>query len=107
MRKRPANHLIAAAIIPAAVFCLLWPTQAAAAAGDWRPTYDTVMMWINFIILTAVLIKLLRHPLGNFLKTQRDSTAHTLDVLEGEKRRIESEIQSMRRLVVTSTSSES
>jgi F-type H+-transporting ATPase subunit b len=97
MRKCPANRLIAAAVIPAAVFWLLLPAPAAAAAGDWRPTYDTVMMWINFIILTAVLIKLLRHPLGNFFKTQRDSTARTLDALEGEKHRIASEIQSLRR----------
>ena len=72
---------------------------AAMAAGDWRPIYDAIMMWVNFVILAVVLFKLLRQPLGNFLTAQRDAVKHTLETLENEKTRIEEDIQSLRAML--------
>lgn len=82
--------------ILAGVAWLMMQAPVAVAAGDWRPTYDTAMMWVNFVILAAVLIKLLRHPLHNFLTTQRDTVKNTLESLESEKHRIETDIQALR-----------
>jgi F-type H+-transporting ATPase subunit b len=95
---QPINkrHVMTAGLVLATlIWCLLQSTTAMA-AGDWRPTYDIIMMWVNFIILATVLIKLLRHPLGNFLRTQRDAVKDTLETLENEKGRIEEEITSLR-----------
>lgn len=74
------------------------PLQALAAdaGSNWRPTYDMVMMWVNFIILVALLIKFLRQPLRDFLNKQRDAVQNTLDRLGAEKSRIEKDIQSLR-----------
>ena len=73
------------------------PIQALAAdpAGSWRQTYDTVMMWVNFIILVTLLVKFLRQPLRNFLNKQRDAVKDTLDRLEAEKCRIDEDIRSL------------
>jgi len=87
------------AFVPAAVAIAFWnPVQALAAdpGGNWRQTYDTVMMWVNFIILVALLVKFLRQPLRNFLDKQRDAVKDTLDRLEAEKSRIKEEIQALK-----------
>jgi F-type H+-transporting ATPase subunit b len=77
----------------------LWfPLQALAAntGGSWRSTYDVVMMWVNFAILVALLVKFLRKPLGRLLKSQQDAIQNTLDQLETQKGRLRNEIQSLR-----------
>jgi F-type H+-transporting ATPase subunit b len=99
MRKSPAKRLTMWVATFAAAVLILVQAPAALAAGDWRPTYDTVMMWINFVILATLLTKLLRHPLGNYLNSKRDAVKNTLDGLETEKNRIEEEIQSLRRML--------
>jgi F-type H+-transporting ATPase subunit b len=99
MMDRHAQHrLPKALVLVLAAGCLL-PATTAMAAGDWRPTYDIVMMWVNFVILAAVLVKLLRRPLSSFLKTQRDDVRKTLEALESEKGRIEEEIRSLQQML--------
>ena len=86
-------------LVLATVAITFWnPVQALAAdpAGSWRQTYDTVMMWVNFTILMALLVKFIRQPLRNFLNKQRDAIKETMDRLEAEKRRLEEDIQSLR-----------
>lgn len=77
---------------------LAFPLQALAAdgGGDWRSTYDVVMLWVNFVILTALLVKFLRKPLGRFLTSQRDAIKKTFDDLDIEKNRISEDIQALR-----------
>ena len=41
---------------------------AAEAAGDWRPMYDLILRYVNFIILAFLIIKYARKPLVNFFK---------------------------------------
>ena len=43
--------------------------QAADGTGDWRPVFDLVMRWVNFLILAFLLIKFSRVPIKNFLET--------------------------------------
>jgi F-type H+-transporting ATPase subunit b len=95
---QPINqrHVMTAGLALATLIWGLLQATTAMAAGDWRPTYDIIMMWVNFVILATVLIKLLRQPLGNFLRTQRDAVKDTLETLENEKGRIEEEIKSLR-----------
>ena len=77
---------------------LVFPLQALAAdiGGGWRSTYDVVMMWVNFVILVALLVKFLRKPLGRFLTSQRDAIKKAFDDLEAEKARISNDIQALR-----------
>jgi F-type H+-transporting ATPase subunit b len=91
--------VLTAGLTLAAVMGDMLQATAAMAAAGWRPTYDTIMMWVNFVIFAAVLFKLLRRPLGNFLTQQRDAVKDTLETLESEKGRIEEEIQSLRAMM--------
>lgn len=77
---------------------LVFPLQALAAdgGGGWRSTYDMVMMWVNFVILVALLVKFLRRPLGRYLASQRDAIKNAFDDLEAEKARINHDIQALR-----------
>jgi len=77
------------------VFFLVMVIPATAMAKDpeWRPTYDLIMMYVNFIILAAVIVKYGRQPIKNFLKQQREDVASEIDLLESEKDRVIDEIK--------------
>ena len=81
-----------------AVGVLLLPAlgMAAGEGGDWRETYDRVLLWVNFLILVALLYKWLRKPLGRFLAGRRQAVAEELGRLEAEKARVEREILEFR-----------
>jgi len=66
---------------------------------EWRPTYDKVMMWINFGILVFILFKFGRKPLMNFLRSQKDELADEIGKLEKEKTKIVSEIEKTQQAV--------
>lgn len=81
--------------LPLVVFVLVMvPASAMAASPEWRPTYDLVMKWVNFIIFTAVIVKFARAPIKSFLKQQKGDVVSELDELEQEKSRIVGEIES-------------
>ncbi len=81
---------------PAFVFLsfLLFASYAFAGeeAGNWRATYDIIMMWVNFGILAFVIIKFGKEPVMNFLKSQKDEVAFTINEIEDEKKKVEAEI---------------
>jgi F-type H+-transporting ATPase subunit b len=67
-------------------FWLLNPAiSGAAEAGDWRPTYDLVMRWLNFLILVFVIVKFSRRPLANFLKGKQEEIGAEISRFEQEK----------------------
>lgn len=77
----------------------LWvPLQALAAGSNssWRSTYDVVMLWVNFVILVALLLKFLRPHLNRFLKSQQEAIKKTLDQLESEKSRLRDDVEALR-----------
>lgn len=67
--------------------------EAMAADGDWRPIYDLVMRWVNFLILVFLLVKFGRTPLMNFLKGQRIDLAKEIDELTEQKTAAEAKLK--------------
>ena len=58
---------------------------AAENSGDWRPIFDLVMRWVNFLILAFVLIKFSRAPIKKFLDGKKQDIADEIGALEAEK----------------------
>jgi F-type H+-transporting ATPase subunit b len=58
---------------------------AADNSGDWRPIFDLVMRWVNFLILAFVLIKFSRAPIKKFLDGKQQDIADEIGGLEAEK----------------------
>jgi F-type H+-transporting ATPase subunit b len=74
--------------ISAALVLVIWLAPGALAAdqtGGWRPTYDLVMRWLNFVILALVLIKFARRPLIDFLTGKKKEIARDIQRMEKEK----------------------
>ena len=53
--------------------------------GGWRPIFDLVMRWVNFLILAFVLIKFSRAPIKKFLDGKKRDIADEIGGLEAEK----------------------
>jgi len=75
----------------------LFPESAAAADPSWRPTYDIVLRWVNFIILVAVIVKYSHEPIKNFLKLQKEDIVSRVAELDSEKSRIIGEIKEVKK----------
>ena len=54
-------------------------------SGNWRSTYDVVMLWLNFLILVFLLIKFAKDPIKNFLKGQQDELSKEIGGLEQQR----------------------
>ena len=78
---------------------LLVASPAWAAGGGWRPIWDEVMMWVNFLILSSLIVKYGRKPLLAFLKGQGDEVARTLDEAEAGRRAAAAELDAMRKSI--------
>lgn len=61
--------------------------------GFSRPIWDTLMRWVNFIILAAVIYKYAKAPVVSFLKEKRAETALSIEQLEKKKRAAEEKIR--------------
>ena len=95
MRTKTCHVIIG--LIITALLLPAWPALASdSSTANWRPTYDLIMMWVNFVILAAVLIKLLRKPLKNFFATQRQTLASQIEKLEAEKKKADDDIRAIR-----------
>ncbi len=73
------------------IFFLIFLCDFASAAENidvWRPTYDTVMMWVNFFILAFIIIKFGKNPLMTFLGTKKDSIEKDVLSLEGKREKM-------------------
>lgn len=66
---------------------------AAENSQDWRPTYDMVMMWINFVIFAAVIVKLARNPLKGFFRDQKEDIAREISRVEQSREKIATEVK--------------
>jgi F-type H+-transporting ATPase subunit b len=70
------------------LFMGLWGAAEALGAdtqGDWRPTYDVVMRWVNFAIIVVVIVKYGRAPLRNFLTGKKEEISREINRLEDQK----------------------
>jgi F-type H+-transporting ATPase subunit b len=55
---------------------------AAEESGNWRPTYDLIMMWINFGLLSFIIVKFGKSPIMNFLHGRKKEVADEIDRVE-------------------------
>lgn len=90
----------AAVIIGLAVmFFFICPAAAADEAANWRPTYDIIMMWVNFLILAGVLYKFLKNPLMDFIKGKKYEVEKEIQKAEDLKEQAEGKIQEAKKMV--------
>ena len=74
--------------VPAGVIVLLLgitTSVGAAETAGWRPTYDLVMRWVNFLILAIIIIKFMRKPLADFIAGKQREVQSDVEVLEQKK----------------------
>ncbi len=89
-------------VVTAGALVVLLPLAAAAAdqgAAGWRPTYDLIMKWVNFLILVFVIVKFARVPLRNFFKQKEVEVSSEIEAMEAEKRAAEEKIAEVRRAI--------
>ena len=87
------------------VFCLIFTAVESMAGTEgpgqsWRPTYDNIMMCINFVILVLVLVKLLKNPVKNFFTNQRETISEEINRLTQQKQETETELRKVEDMVV-------
>ncbi len=70
-----------------AIVILLWMATSVGAAetAAWRPTYDLVMRWVNFLILVIIIVKYMRKPLGDFIAGKQREVQSDVETLEQKK----------------------
>ncbi len=66
---------------------------AAENPGDWRPIFDLVMRWVNFLILAFLLVKFSRAPVKKFFEGRKQDIADEIRVLETEKEKMLGQIE--------------
>lgn len=66
---------------------------AAENSGDWRPIFDLVMRWVNFLILAFLLVKFSRAPVKKFFEGRKQDIADEIRVLETEKEKMLGQIE--------------
>jgi F-type H+-transporting ATPase subunit b len=75
---------------------------AADSSDGWRPIFDLIMRWVNFLILAFLLIKFSKAPIKNFLDSKKENIASEIEELEADKNRILAEIDENRKQIENS-----
>lgn len=85
-------------VMATALLITALPAEALAAgdSADWRPTFDLVMRWVNFLILFFVIVKFSRAPIKSFLENKKQEIADKIKALEAEKKKILRDIDASR-----------
>lgn len=69
---------------------------AAAAEGSWRPVWDSVLLWLNFLILVGVFYRYGRKPLLEFLRGRKVELHRELRTLETQRDALREQIRELR-----------
>jgi len=72
---------------------------AAESVQTWRPVFDLVMRWVNFLILAFLLIKFSRIPIKSFLAGKKEEVARVIEELESDKKGMLQKIDESRRQI--------
>ena len=75
---------------------------AADNSGDWRPLFDLVMRWVNFLILAFLLIKFSRAPIKKFLADKKQEIADEIGGLETAKEKMLHQIEESKKQLANS-----
>ena len=79
-------YLLPALLWSVLIFC--GTAAAAETTADWRPTFDLVMMWINFLILVFLAFKFGKTPIMEFLVGRKLEISQEIETLEEKKNEI-------------------
>jgi F-type H+-transporting ATPase subunit b len=82
-------------IIVISLWLLSGEAMAADAPGAWRPTYDLVMRYINFLILVFLIVKYARKPLVDFFKGKSQDVKKEIQTIEGAKEQVQDQVKSL------------
>jgi len=79
-------------------------TASVALAADvgWRPTYDLVMRWINFLILVGVIVRYARQPVKTFLQARSAEVRIEIQTLEEQKAKAVAAVATIRQRLADS-----
>mmetsp|Transcript_18459 Transcript_18459/g.8602 ORF Transcript_18459/g.8602 Transcript_18459/m.8602 type:complete len:209 (+) Transcript_18459:1519-2145(+) len=72
---------------------------ASEAESSWRPIYDIIMRWLNFLILAFLIIKFSKKPLKDFLHKERENIASEIEKVEQEKQKVSERIKEANKLL--------
>jgi len=87
-----SSYLLPAVLFSVLIFCGNAYASETAAAG-WRPTYDLVMMWINFLILAFLAFKFGKAPIVQFLEGRKLEISQEIGRIEKQKNKITSKAE--------------
>ena len=71
-------------------------------AGEWRPIYDKVMMWVNFLILVGIIFKFGKAPIKEFLANRRFDVANEIEQLEKQRGELQTQTAETMKSIETS-----
>lgn len=87
---------VCSVVVAAGILWLLsGEALAAETGGDWRPTYDLVMRYVNFLILLFLILKYARKPLVNFFKGKSEDVKNDIQKIEEAKQAIENQVKAL------------
>lgn len=66
---------------------------AAETTEDWRPLFDLIMRWLNFVIIAFVLVKFGRKPIKDFLANRREEIDYQIKKYEQQKEAAAEKVQ--------------
>jgi F-type H+-transporting ATPase subunit b len=92
---RRRRSLAAAVLVLLLILMAPQGVMAEDGSGDWRPTYDLAMRWINFFILIFLILKYARKPLANFFREKSEDVRREIQAVEKEKEAILARVADM------------
>ena len=91
-------------VLPITLFIIFIGTTAYAAedAGNWRPTYDLVMRWVNFIIMVVIAVKFGKAPIKNMLAGEKIAVETEIKQFEEKKEQAEEKASNAQKMLAES-----
>jgi F-type H+-transporting ATPase subunit b len=95
MRKNKQVVLCGCYLITIISALYLFGTEALAAENTktWRTTFDLVMRWLNFAIITFVIVKFAKKPLKDFLLSKKEEINRNIKKYKQQKEKVEEKIK--------------
>ena len=95
MKKTAYRPMAALGICLSSLLCIhLTGSDAVASetAGGWRPIYDLVLRWLNFLVLVFLIVKFGGPVIKKFFASQKSDVAQQLERIEAEKKKADEKI---------------
>jgi len=95
------SKMIKASLVLNVALCLsllFFATETLAAdnSGSWRPTYDLIMRWLNFVVLVFLLVKFGKNPLMNMLRQRKEELQKEIQMAEEQRKNAEAKANEVR-----------